>query len=297
MSTLLPSTAPPLLATVPLAAPPGLFAVAGWVVAVLALAAAVVLRRAQDHRLALVAEAAHELRGPLCAARLGLHALESAGEPVARRAAAVELELRRAGLALDDLAAAPHGRRTSDRLELVDAGALLVGAALGWSAVARVHGARLRVEGPCAPALVRGDRLRLAQALGNLVANAAEHGGGEVAVRGVVCRDAVRLEVSDEGPGLPASVSQLVAAGRTARGPRGHGLAVAARIAARHGGRLASAPSARGARLVLELPLARPEPRPPLRADRSAGVFAQRDGAASPLGHPAADSRDSASAR
>jgi K+-sensing histidine kinase KdpD len=40
-----------------------------------------------------------------------------------------------------------------------------------------------------------------------------------------------------------------------ATGPHGHGLPVAASVAAAHGGRLLSAPSERGARLVLELPL------------------------------------------
>ncbi len=169
--------------TGPLAGHFALLALGGWAVALAALCGAGVLWRGQDRRLALVAEAAHELRGPLCAARLGLHALESAGEPVAGRAAAVELELRRAGLALEDLQAAPRGRRTGERLEVLDAGALVTGVATGWSTIARSHGARLRIERAGGPALVRADRLRLAQALGNLVANAAEHGGGEVLVR------------------------------------------------------------------------------------------------------------------
>ena len=68
-------------------------------------------RRARG--VALVAEAAHELRAPLSAALLGLHGLvaDAAG---ARRVAAVELELRRAGLALEDLDAAPRGRRAPE---------------------------------------------------------------------------------------------------------------------------------------------------------------------------------------
>ena len=57
----------------------------------------------------------------------------------------------------------------------------------------------------------------------------------------------------DDGPGLPAPVAELV---RRSRGLRGHGLAVAEDVAARFGGRLASAPSEHGARLVLELPTA-----------------------------------------
>jgi signal transduction histidine kinase len=270
----------------PLADPLAVVTLGGWVVALAALAVALVLWRGHDRRRVLVAEAAHELRGPLFAARLGLHALESAGEPVAGRAAAVELELRRAGLALEDLQAAPRGRRTGERLEVLDAGALVTGVATGWSTIARSHGARLRIERAGGPALVRADRLRLAQALGNLVANAAEHGGGEVLVRVGAERGRVRIEVADDGPGLPAPVADLVAARRGRHGPRGHGLAIAQRIAERHGGRLLTAPAVRGARLVLDLPLARPAPqaRPPaLRFGRR-----RHSAAAGPATPPAA---------
>ena len=102
------------------------------------------------------------------------------------------------------------------------------------------------------------DRLRLAQACGNLVANAIEHGGGAVHVRARTTAGGARVEVTDTGPGLPAPVPELVSAARGRRSRRGHGLALAAGIAERHGGRLASAPSPRGARLVLELPSATP---------------------------------------
>jgi signal transduction histidine kinase len=70
----------------------------------------------------------------------------------------------------------------------------------------------------------------------------------------------VRVEVSDVGPGLPAPIPRLVAAARGRRTTRGHGLAIAASIAERHGGRLTAAPSTRGARIVLELPEAPPTP-------------------------------------
>ena len=66
----------------------------------------------------------------------------------------------------------------------------------------------------------------------------------------------VRIEVLDEGPGLPEPVAALVRRPRAGRGARGRGLAIGEDIAARHGGRLAAAPTERGARLVLELPTA-----------------------------------------
>jgi signal transduction histidine kinase len=106
------------------------------------------------------------------------------------------------------------------------------------------------------PVRVWGDRLRLAQATRNLIANAIEHGGGTVEVRGRRAGDAVRIEVIDRGPGLPAPVAELVRLARGGRGRRGRGLAITTAIAADHGGRLAAAPSDHGARLVLELPAA-----------------------------------------
>jgi hypothetical protein len=64
-------------------------------------------------------------------------------------------------------------------------------------------------------------------------------------------------------------VPELTRRARAGRGPRGRGLAIAVAIAADHGGRLRSAPSLRGARLVLELPAARLGRHGKLRPKRS----------------------------
>ncbi|MEA2132740.1 MAG: two-component system, OmpR family, sensor kinase [Solirubrobacteraceae bacterium] len=233
----------------------------GWAAAAMCGALAALLQARLVRHAALVADAGHELRGPLCAARLGLHGLDDE-----ERAAALDLELRRAALALDDLAAACDGRRAGERAQLVDVGALLDDAAEAWRPLARAFGAELAVEPLRGRALVRADPIRLAQACGNLVANAVEHGASPVRVRGRVLAGRVRVEVQDAGPGLPGPVRDLVGSarrggvrslvGRPARSGRGRGLVIAAGIAERHGGRLAAAPSARGACLVLELPCA-----------------------------------------
>jgi signal transduction histidine kinase len=223
--------------------------IASWT---LTLAAAGLLARAH-WRLVLVARACHELRGPLCAAQLGLGALRA--DPA--RVLAIELELQRAARALEDLVAAPSGGRAVSGIELVDLAALVAAHEPSWRTLAAAHGASLRVE--AAPSAVLADPLRIAQACANLIGNAAEHGGGLVRVRVREEGELARIEVADEGPGLPGSVSALTAGARVRRGRRGHGLAIAAAIAEYHGGRLASAPSTGdgGARLLFEMPAAK----------------------------------------
>ena len=220
-------------------------------VALAALLAAGLLWRRRC--LSLVAQASHELRGPLQSALLGLHGLSDDGQH--GRVAAIDLELRRAALALEDLSAAARGRRAGGVPGDMELGALLEQAAAAWELLARDRGASLVVEPPLMPVMVRADRVRVAQALANLVANAIEHGGGEVRVRArPAAGGGARVEITDGGPGLPAPLSELVAGARGRRERRGHGLALASVIARRHGGRLVTAPSPRGARLVLELP-------------------------------------------
>ena len=230
--------------------------VAGWVAAGLAAALAAGALRAHGDRMEAVARACHELRGPLTAARLGLAAPAGRELPSPRRLRAIDTELGRAALALDDLSGAGGGARRLWRLDRVDVSELVEDCAETWTASASAAGSAVRVGRSGAEAAVWGDRLRLAQAIGNLVANAIEHGRGPVDVHVTVRQAAVRITVSDDGPGLPAPVADLRRRPRRGRGARGRGLAIAAEVAEAHGGALVSRPSQRGARLVLELPAA-----------------------------------------
>jgi signal transduction histidine kinase len=230
-------------------------ALGAWVAASVAGVVTVLGRRLLEPRMEAVARACHELRGPLTAARLGLALGVRVGELSTAQLRALDLELGRAALALDDLATvrSPARDRRGAREE-VDVAELLADSVEAWRAAAAASGARLEVQWAGGPARVAGDRLRLAQATGNLIANAIEHGGEEIAVRGRGDQALVRVEVVDDGPGLPAPVADLTRRARMGNGARGRGLAIASTVARDHGGRLAAAPSQRGARLMLELP-------------------------------------------
>jgi len=188
------------------------------------------------------ARVAHEVRQPLSAAQLALHGAARRGEIAPTLVAALELELRRAALALED----PAAVRPAD----IDLHALLACQVQTWREVAAAHGASLTLEPGPGTAIVHADALRLAQAAGNVVANAIEHGGGRIVVRTCRVGDRVRVEVADGGPGLPASVAELARRPRAGRGARGRGLAIASAVLAHCGGRVAALPAG----VAIELP-------------------------------------------
>ncbi|MGO9908384.1 MAG: sensor histidine kinase [Solirubrobacteraceae bacterium] len=232
--------------------------VGGWLAASGAGVAAGAVWRVLAGRMESVARACHELRGPLTAARLGLQLGVTTGELSLARLRAIDLELGRAALALEDLDSA--GRRGAPAwraLGPVDMRQLVTDSVEARVATAAAVGVEVRTSWSGGSPAVWGDHLRLAQAIGNLIANAIEHGGGLVSVHGWGEPGRVRIEVTDGGPGLPAPVSELVRRPHAGRGRRGRGLAIATAIVRRHGGRLAAAPCARGARLVVDLPASR----------------------------------------
>jgi pilus assembly protein CpaB len=168
---------------------------AGWLVA-LALVAVLIAneRRARRHA-ELVARACHELRGPLTAAGLALYSAGRRGELPARRVAAVDLQLRRAELALTDLSLAPQGARARDHAEPLAVADLLAAEAECWRDVAWAHGCELVLAEPLPDVRVRADARRLSQAAGNLIANALEHGAGTVRLAARADGSRVRIEV------------------------------------------------------------------------------------------------------
>ncbi|MBA3421026.1 MAG: hypothetical protein H0U12_03900 [Thermoleophilaceae bacterium] len=205
-------------------------AVAGWVLVVcLALQAA---RLA--HRLDLVAEADHELRGPVSALSLAVESLGGRPE-LSRRAQALETHLDRLRLGLADLAAARSGRRAAPRDADVGLEGFARAAADAWQPAARRSGGEIQVDWRAGEVTARADRARLSQALGNVLANAVEHGGGRVQLRAERVGARVRIAVRDEGTMSRRGADEQSAgepAAMRAR-DRGRGLGIAA-AALRH---------------------------------------------------------------
>jgi two-component system, OmpR family, sensor histidine kinase MtrB len=150
----------------------------------------------------LVARAEHELRGAATALGLACEALRR--DPAAsRHAAVIDAQLDRLRAGLEDLEAArarPSGeahssggryRRSAERVEMSE---LARAAAKPWA------GNAFEWEGP--PLNADLDRRRFAKALGNVLANAAEHGSGEIRVTGRAHDGGVRLQVTNRGRGL-----------------------------------------------------------------------------------------------
>src|SRR4051812_9004883 len=181
-------------------------------------------------RLRLVAEAEHELRGPL---------------QVLALAAGPELhpEIERARVALADLTAARSGRRSDANVEAIRLDRLVWRAAAASDLVARRAGGGVYLDWSAGPIEVRANRGRVSQALGNLLSNAIEHGGGHVRVIGRRTKRGVRVEVRDSG--------------------RGYGLEIAAKAVRESGGSLSAGRAGNGTVVGFELPVAGVDADPP----------------------------------
>lgn len=218
------------------------------------------LADAAERQRRFVADAAHELRSPLAGLRNTVEVALEHGE--AADLNAVRSTTDRLQHLTDDLLLLARLERTAP-----PTGKPVDLAALAEELVGERHyrtppDQRFIVVAP-EPALVTGREQELARLLENLLDNAARYARDRVTVTVMrTAPDLVRIEVHDDGPGIPAvereRVFERFARVDEAR-DRGHGgvglgLAIARDIAVRHGGSLYVADSASGARLVADLP-------------------------------------------
>jgi two-component sensor histidine kinase len=176
-----------------------------WAVALAGWGLALALARSMRRRLSLAADAEHELRGAAAAIGLAAERMRRTGASMAF-SSLVGLQLERMSAGLEDLSAAR-----------------------GW---------RRRVT-PAGEASL--DPGRLAQVLGNLAANATEHGVGAVDVK------TTRIEIRNRN--RPKEL-----AGGAREPGRGRGLAIASRAAKELGGELRVETRDGQTRATLELP-------------------------------------------
>jgi signal transduction histidine kinase len=160
-----------------------------------------------------------------------------------------------------DISEAEAGAMRLQR-EALDVGRVLSDTVSLYEDLAEDKGVRLVLAGPAGRLEVQADHARLRQALANLVDNAVKYTppGGTVTIDAHAAPNAVFIEVTDTGPGIPpeerARVWERLYRGQAGRAERGLGLGLSLvkAVVEAHGGR-AEIVSADGAgstfRLVL----------------------------------------------
>jgi heavy metal sensor kinase len=222
-----------------------------------------------------VADAAHELRGPLAAMQSALEVAatkDRTTDDYRKTIDDVLEECRHLGRLTNDLLLLAEGESEAHPSLLgdLDCAALVRQSGGMFAGVAEERGLRLDVEAPAA-VRVRGDARQLRQVVGNLLDNAIRFtpAGGRVSMRIGTDSGQARavLTVEDTGCGidarlLPRVFDRFVQAdaardrGNPDRGG-GLGLPICKAIVERHGGTIdAESRPGRGSRLTVRLPLA-----------------------------------------
>jgi two-component system OmpR family sensor kinase len=253
--------------------------------------------QSQDRMRRFIADASHELRTPLTSVRglaeYGLqHGDDASPGELLRLMGLISREAGRMGRLVDDLLL----------LARFDAGRALELRPVDLASIAAeaVQQARLVAAGrpvtleAAEPVIVDADPERLRQVIDNLIGNAIQHTPPGTPVTVTVSSEAGsgRLTVADRGPGMtPEQASHVFdrfyrtdSARTSASGGAGLGLAIAASLAAAHGGKLTvDTQPGHGAAFHLRLPQAETlqvtatEPQGQLPKSAAASRYAEHD--------------------
>jgi heavy metal sensor kinase len=165
------------------------------------------LEAALERERTFVDDASHELRTPLALHKTELElALRYAKTPEEMRAAisSAIVEVDRLSALAEDLLVLARSEQGKLALHLrkVNVSDLLGDVRERFASRIDGSGRSVVVE-PANGLTVDGDRVRLEQALTNLVENAIQHGGGEITLRAGELNGEVQIHVEDRGPGFP----------------------------------------------------------------------------------------------
>ena len=102
------------------------------------------------------------------------------------------------------------------------------------------HGARLQIVAPDDDPQITADAVRIQQALGNLLRNAAQAGARQIRLSWTATEDDIIFRVDDDGPGIPADIANSLFEPFFTTKPVGKGsglgLAIVHGVASEHGG-------------------------------------------------------------
>ncbi len=187
---------------------------------------------------------AHEIRNPLASLRGAAQELARAPDP--RLSAMILKESDRLDRILGDFLA--YARLEAPRTSRCDLGALLEEAVAVAKSREDAREIRFRVSAPAGMSLA-GDPGQLQQLFLNLLINAVQSGAREVHVGAARAGRNLRVEVADDGPGIPPEARGRIFEPFFTTKPRGTGLglALANRVATAHGGEVRLGTSERGA--------------------------------------------------
>ncbi|MET8053251.1 HAMP domain-containing sensor histidine kinase [Streptosporangium sp. NPDC005286] len=189
-----------------------------------------------DRERSFSADVSHQLRTQLTGLLLGLEsALTRPGADLTRAIAVAVQRGRRLHTIIDDLVRLARDTRTAS--EPLDVAALLEEVRSDWHGRLAAQGRRLTIDLPGELPPVVASLPAVRQILRVLVDNALVHGAGKVCVGVIEIGDALAIEVSDQGPGVPEESDPFV---RRASAGDGHGLglALARSLAEAEAGRL-----------------------------------------------------------
>jgi signal transduction histidine kinase len=227
-----------------------------------ARADAVQANQAKDDFIAMVA---HELRAPLAPMQTALQLMRLRGSP-SREVDVLERQVTHLSRMIEDLLDVSRIERREVRLQRRPTELCEVVLNAMELAEPRLEQHFVDVRVPNEGAGVDVDPARMAQALANLLTNAAKYSdpGSRILVNG--CRDAdvVRISVTDQGIGVPAEMLERIfepfvqqsEARQRAPGGLGLGLTIVQNLVAAHGGsvRAVSGGVNQGTEFIIELP-------------------------------------------